>query len=68
MTTGVVLEVKLINPRLLQEIEQFFKIYKLLDNKKVEVHGWFGKDVAEKVILDSIKLYNENKEKLIAGS
>lgn len=57
-------EVKLINPRLLQEIEQFFKIYKLLDNKKVEVNGWVGKVEAEKIILDSIELYNKNKEKL----
>jgi inorganic pyrophosphatase len=60
-------EIKLINPRLLQEIEQFFKIYKLLDNKKVEVNGWFGKVEAEKVIQSSMALYEANKEKLIAG-
>lgn len=60
-------EVKLLNPHLLQEIEQFFRIYKLLDNKKVEVHGWVGKAEAEKIVLDSIDLYNKNKEKLIAG-
>lgn len=60
-------EVKLINPHLLQEIEQFFKIYKLLDNKTVEVQGWVGRAEAEKIVLDSIELYNKNKEKLIAG-
>lgn len=60
-------EVKVINPGLLQEIEQFFKIYKLLDNKKVEVHGWVGRAEAEKIVLNSIDLYNKNKEKLLTS-
>jgi inorganic pyrophosphatase len=61
-------EVKLVNPQILQEIEQFFKIYKLLDNKKVEVNGWVGREDAEKIVLDSIELYNKNKEKLMASN
>ena len=53
-----------VNPHLLKEIEQFFKTYKLLDNKKVDVTGWFDKIEAEKIILESIDFYNKNKEKL----
>ncbi len=53
-----------VNPQLLNEIAQFFKIYKLLDNKKVEVNGWVGKNEAEKIVLESIELYNKNKEEL----
>ncbi|MCO6174397.1 inorganic diphosphatase [Flavobacterium sp. NRK F10] len=29
-----------INPHLIQEIEHFFKVYKDLENKKVDVGGW----------------------------
>ena len=57
-------EVKLHNPQLLEEILQFFRIYKLLDNKKVEVQGWVGRVEAEKIVQESIDLYNKNKEKL----
>ncbi len=55
---------RLFNPHLLKEIEHFFKTYKLLDNKKVEVTGWFDKQEAEKIIVESIELYKENKAKL----
>lgn len=57
-------EIKQFSPHLLNEIEHFFKTYKLLDNKKVEVTGWVGKEEAEKIVLESIELYNANKEKL----
>lgn len=58
-------EIEASNQHYLREIEQFFKTYKLLENKKVEVIGWFGKKDAEKVILDSISFYNKNKDKLV---
>ncbi|WGL61287.1 inorganic diphosphatase [Pigmentibacter sp. JX0631] len=53
-----------INPHYLKEIEQFFKTYKLLENKKVEIVGWQGKEEAEKVIKESIDFYNRNKDML----
>lgn len=40
-----------INEHLLKEIEHFFKVYKDLENKTVEVGGWADLDVA----LDMIK-------------
>ncbi|MBX9703172.1 MAG: inorganic diphosphatase [Silvanigrellaceae bacterium] len=60
-------DLKKANPHILTEIEQFFKIYKLLDKKNVEVNGWFGKQEAEKVILQSIELYTKNKTELLNG-
>lgn len=59
-------DLKAAYPKLLDEIAQFFKIYKLLDNKKVEVLDWVGQKEAEQIVLDSIELYNTNKEKLRA--
>ncbi len=55
---------KVFHPHLVKEIEHFFKTYKLLDNKTVEVLGWFGKEEAEKIILESMQLYQDNKSKL----
>ena len=43
----------------LNEITNFFKTYKLLENKKTEVLGWEGKEFAVKEIEDSMKVYNE---------
>jgi inorganic pyrophosphatase len=41
-------------PELLrQEIEQFFSIYKVLENKKVEVGDWRSRDDAIRAIADS---------------
>lgn len=54
------------NPAIVTEIEQFFKIYKLLDKKTVEVKGWVGSADAYKIIQDSIELYNKHKDKLMA--
>ena len=56
---------KAANPHILREIEQFFRTYKLLEKKVVEVNGWLDKAGAEKVILESIELYNKSKEKLL---
>jgi inorganic pyrophosphatase len=40
-----------------KEIHHFFETYKLLENKKVEVHHWHGKDIAEKIIAESRERY-----------
>jgi len=51
-------------PHVIREIDQFFRTYKLLEKKVVEVKEWVGKAEAEKIVLASIELYNVNKEKL----
>jgi len=37
-------------PHILREVEHFFTVYKQLENKRVEVHGWSGRDEAYAVI------------------
>ncbi|MBX3119477.1 MAG: inorganic diphosphatase [Fimbriimonadaceae bacterium] len=46
-----------VNPHTLNEIHHFFEIYKLLEDKTVEVFGWKGKDVA----LELIEKYRTDK-------
>jgi inorganic pyrophosphatase len=48
-----------VSSHLLDEIEEFFKTYKNLEGKKVEVLGWEDAEVAKKEALRSINLYKE---------
>jgi inorganic pyrophosphatase len=50
-------------PHILREIEHFFSIYKELEGKHTEVHGW--KDVAEahRLIQDGQRRFNEHEAK-----
>jgi len=56
-------DIKKINPHLISEIEHFFKTYKLLDKKTVEVTGWVGKEEAQKIITESMAFYEKSKSK-----
>ena len=58
-------ELEQIIPHLLNEIENFFKTYKLLENKKVEIKGWVNKNEAYKIVQNSMNLYSLNRDKLI---
>ncbi len=40
-----------------KEIHNFFETYKKLENKKVEVHHWHGKDTAYSIIRDAQKRF-----------
>jgi inorganic pyrophosphatase len=42
-----------VSDQLQNEIEHFFKVYKQLENKKVEVEGWFSREEAIKEIAAS---------------
>lgn len=46
-----------VPPHLLKEIEHFFNIYKELEDKKVSVEGWQGKDAAFEIIKDAQQRY-----------
>jgi inorganic pyrophosphatase len=45
-----------------KEVHEFFKIYKALENKKVDVHNWHGKDLAHSIIRDSMKRWSDEKK------
>jgi inorganic pyrophosphatase len=50
-----------INPHTLKEIEHFFATYKDLQNKKVEVKGFSGKEEAKKAFDKAIEMYKAGK-------
>ena len=43
-----------INPHLLKEIEHFFEVYKDLENKQVDVHGWGNVEEAREILQQCI--------------
>lgn len=55
-------------PHTLKEIQNFFEIYKNLENKTVEVKGFYDKNEAYQVILEAQALYQSLKAELKAGS
>ncbi len=59
-------DLQVAHPKLLDEIAQFFKIYKLLDKKEVQVLGWVGQKEAEQIVQKSIEMYNKNEATLKA--
>lgn len=54
-----------VQPHILKEIAHFFKVYKDLQNKKVEVGEWKDREKAYKDIEKSFKLYNEQFSQII---
>lgn len=53
-----------VNGHLIKEIEHFFKVYKDLEQKKVDVEGWGDVNEAQEIIEQCIKRYaDSNGEK-----
>ncbi len=52
-----------IEPHTLREMAHFFQVYKELENKKVEIIGWYNTDEAKKVIKHAIELYRSRFNK-----
>ena len=50
-----------VNGHLIKEIEHFFKVYKDLEQKKVDVEGWGDVREATKIIDDCINRYVDSK-------
>ena len=46
-------------PHMLHEIEHFFQVYKDLEDKKTGTDGWYGLDVAEKIIQECRDRFNK---------
>jgi len=54
-------DLKKASPHLFDEISHFFKVYKDLQKKKVEIIGWEGKDEAFKEIKKAEEMYKKEK-------
>ena len=49
-----------LNPHLVLEIEHFFKVYKDLEKKKVDVGGWGNVNEAKEIVIACEKRFNES--------
>lgn len=56
-------DIKDVNQHTLKEIRHFFETYKVIENKKVEISGFGGRDKAEQAIKKAIKLYDNKFNK-----
>lgn len=52
-------EIEDVDDFLKKEIHNFFETYKKLENKRVEVHNWRGKDAAHNLILTAQQTFKE---------
>ena len=48
-----------VPPHLLKEIEHFFRVYKDLEEKKVGIEGWDGRDAAIRIIEESRQRFRD---------
>ena len=51
-----------VTPHLLKEIEHFFSIYKELEEKKIRVEGWEGRESAIRIIKQSQQRYKKQRK------
>ncbi|MGB5553721.1 MAG: inorganic diphosphatase [Flavobacteriaceae bacterium] len=49
-----------LNPHLIKEIEHFFKVYKDLEKKKVDVGGWGDVTEAKEIVAKCIRRFNKS--------
>ena len=54
-------DVKTNRPEILEQIADFFRVYKGSEEKEVEIIGWEGAESAKKEIEQAQKLFNERK-------
>jgi inorganic pyrophosphatase len=65
MSVNYINDLSELPPHTLVELKRFFEDYKKLEHKNVIVEQFMSKEKAYEIILESMKLYQENKEVLI---
>lgn len=58
MSVNYINDLSELPPHTMKEIVRFFQDYKALEGKNVTIENLYGRSFAEKVILDSVELYN----------
>ncbi|ATL48518.1 inorganic pyrophosphatase [Chitinophaga caeni] len=59
MSVNYINDISELPPHFINEMRHFFEEYKRLENKTVQVEEFQNKEVAERIILDSFKMYKE---------
>ena len=65
MSVNYINDLSQLPPHTLVELKRFFEDYKMLEHKNVIVEQFMDKAKAYEIILEAMKLYQENKEILI---
>jgi inorganic pyrophosphatase len=65
MSVNYINELSELPPHTLVELKKFFEDYKKLEHKNVTVEEFTSREKAYEIINDGLKLYRENKQKLI---
>src|SRR5664279_1110688 len=65
MSVNYINELSELPPHTLVELKRFFEDYKKLEHKNVIVEQFLSKEKAYEIVLESMKLYDDNREKLI---
>jgi inorganic pyrophosphatase len=65
MSVNYINELSELPPHTLVELKKFFEDYKKLEHKNVTVEEFTNRGKAYEIIIDGLKLYRENKQKLI---
>ncbi|HLN20418.1 MAG TPA: inorganic diphosphatase [Bacteroidales bacterium] len=65
MSVNYINELTELPPHTLVELRRFFEDYKKLEHKSVTVEKFLNKETAYRIIEESMKRYNENKESLM---
>jgi len=65
MSVNYINDLSELPPHTLVELKRFFEDYKMLEHKNVIVEQFISKEEAYKIILESMKLYQEKKEMLM---
>lgn len=65
MSVNYLNDISELPPHTLVELRRFFEDYKMLEHKNVIVEQFLNRDKAMEIVVEGMKLYEENKEKLI---
>jgi inorganic pyrophosphatase len=65
MSVNYINDISELPPHYLIELKRFFEDYKMLEHKNVTVEQFLGKEKGWDIVIESVKLYEQNKETLL---